>query len=172
MFNGMRHSGSPKPTVLARDSVVEPSLSGPRYWGHSDNADVLVDTCQNCHGDRSSEITETSGKWLRHAFVGRIGRLTQDKAEIKSIGWVAGDPDPDGIPGSGDERTPQDIADTVCSSCHSLQGGPSGAFLAQTTCDNPTWMTHLSQGRIAEKVWEFISEAPVDLNEDTTTCGW
>ena len=126
-----------------------------------------MDTCQNCHGDRSTKIAEDAGKWLRHAFVGRIGRETQDKAEINFLGHVAGDPDPDGIPNSGDERTAQDIANTVCSSCHSLQGGPSGAFLSQTTCDNPTWMQHLSQGRIAEKVWEFISE-----DQNGTTCGW
>ena len=41
-------------------------------------------------------------------------------------------------------------------------------FLAHATCDNATWKLHLIQGRIAEKVWEFISE---DQNGGST-CGW
>jgi len=160
------------PTWIRKGRVFGSNLDDATTWAHTytDNADPLVDTCQNCHGDRSSKIREDSGKWLRHAFVGRIGRLTQDKAEINSIGWVAGDPDH--AAGSTPQEKADDIANRVCSSCHSLQGGPSGAFLAQTTCDNVTWKQHLTQGRIAEKVWEFITVADVDNNQDTTSCGW
>jgi hypothetical protein len=162
--------GNGIPTWIRKTRVFGGTVDEVTTWAHTytDNADPLVDTCQNCHGDRSSKIAENAGKWLRHAFVGRIGRETQDKAEINFLGHVAGDPDPDGIPDSGDERTAQDIANTVCSSCHSLQGGPSGAFLNLATCNNTTWMQHLSQGRIAEKVWEFISES----QNSGSTCGW
>jgi len=55
----------------------------------------------------------------------------------------------------------------VCSSCHSLNGGPSQGFLPLARCDNETWKLHLIQGRLAESVWEFISE---DVNG--STCGW
>ena len=81
--------------------------------------------CENCHGDRSNKIAENKGKWLRHSYFGRIGRKIQDKAEIEHLGHVAGDPDTngDGI----NDRTATQIANTVCSSCHSLQGGPSQA---------------------------------------------
>jgi len=155
------------PTWISKGRIFGSSLDEVTTWAHTytDNASPLVDTCQNCHGDRSSKIAEDSGKWLRHAFVGRIGRQTQDKSEIETLGYVAGDPDTngDGIP----DRTAQDIADTVCSSCHSLQGGPSVAFLNLATCNNTTWLQHLSQGRIAEKVWEFISE-----DRNGSTCGW
>jgi hypothetical protein len=155
------------PTWIRKGRIFGSNLDEVTTWAHTytDNADPLVDTCQNCHGDRSSKVREDSGKWLRHAFLGRIGRQTQDKAEINMLGYVAGDPDTngDGVP----DRTADDIANTVCSSCHSLQGGPSGAFLAQAACDNQTWLQHLSQGRIAEKVWEFISE-----DQNGTTCGW
>jgi mono/diheme cytochrome c family protein len=155
------------PTWIDKRKIFGGNLDEVTTWAHTytDNASPLVDTCQNCHGDRSNKIAEDKGKWLRHAFVGRIGRPTQDKAEIETLGHVAGDPDTngDGIP----DRDAQAIADTVCSSCHSLQGGPSGAFLELATCNNQTWLQHLSQGRIAEKVWEFISEG-----RNGTTCGW
>ncbi len=52
-------------------------------------------------------------------------------------------------------------AATVC------RAAPSGAFLNLATCGNQTWLQHLAQGRIAEKVWEFISE-----DQNGTTCGW
>jgi len=96
------------------------------------------------------------------------------------IGHVAGDPDPDGIPDSGDERTADEIASTVCTACHSLQGGPSAGFLASVgQCDTSpssaaavTWKRHLTEGRIAEKVWTFITDAQVNPEEPGDTCGW
>jgi hypothetical protein len=155
------------PIWIRKPKIFGGNLDDVTTWAHTytDNASPLVDTCRNCHGDRSSKIEEDSGKWLRHAFTGRIGRPTQDQAEIDTLGHVAGDPDTngDGIP----DRTAQDIAGTVCSSCHSLQGGPSGSFLQLATCNNTTWLQHLPQGRIAEKVWEFIS-----VDQNGTTCGW
>ena len=110
-------------------------------------------------------ISETDGGWLDHSFVGRVGRRVQDQAEIEALGHVAGDPDTDGdgVP----DRTAGEIADTVCTACHSEKGGPSGAFLNQVTCANLTWKSHVIDGRLSEKVWEFISH-----EETGTTCGW
>ena len=99
-------------------------------WAHTytDDASPLDSTCQNCHGDRRNSISETSGKWLRHSFVGRVGRATQDKAEIAALGHVAGDPD---FHGDGNNnRTASQIANTVCVNCHSVNHGPSGNFLS------------------------------------------
>ena len=133
-------------------------------WAHTftDNAPVLSSggVCQNCHNDRSSNISETSGKWLRHAFVGRVGRQIQDKAEIEALGHVAG-----GL--YVDNNNPQGLYGSVCASCHSLNGGPSGAFQNLIACNNTTWKLHLIQGRVSEKVWEFASET-----QTGSTCGW
>jgi mono/diheme cytochrome c family protein len=137
-------------------------------WAHTytDNASPLDSTCQNCHGDRRGSISESSGKWLRHSFVGRVGRATQDKVEIQMLGHVAGDPDTngDGI----NDRTASQIASAVCANCHSVNGGPSGNFLSLATCSNLTWKQHLVQGRLSPKVWEFISES----QNSGSTCSW
>lgn len=116
--------------------------------------------CENCHGDRSSKMGEDKGKWLRHSFVGRIGRDIQDKAEIDYFGHVAGGDfvDADDLGG---------LTSTVCTACHSLQGGPDGAFVDLATCDNAVWKSHNIDGRLAEKVWEYVS-----VKQNGTTCGW
>jgi len=141
-------------------------------WAHTytDNASPLDSTCQNCHGDRRTSISETSGKWLRHSFVGRVGRLTQDKAEIAAMGHVSGDPDFHA--GATDQDTAANIAATVCTSCHSVNGGPSGNFLSLVACSNQTWKQHLVQGRLSPKVWEFITDAEVNPTVPGDTCGW
>jgi hypothetical protein len=155
------------PTWIQKTKVFGRTFDDVVGWAHTytQDANPLDSTCQNCHGDRSGSISETSGKWLRHSFLGRVGRLTQDKAEISAMGHVAGDPDTNGD-GSPD-RTAQDIANTVCSNCHSVNGGPSGNFLSLATCDNPTWKQHLVQGRLSHVTWEFVSES-----QNGTTCGW
>ena len=131
-------------------------------WAHTftDEATVLDSVCLNCHTDRRNKISETSGKWLRHTLKGRIGRDIQDKAEIEQLGHVAGDPDT--------IANEQELYDTVCASCHSLQGGPDVGFDQLATCDNTTWKLHLVQGRVAEPVWEFVSQ----LKNAGSTCGW
>jgi hypothetical protein len=150
-------------------------------WAHTFTQEApMLDagrTCTNCHTypkgggkDGGVVISENDGGWLDHSFVGRVGRKVQDQAEIEALGHVAGDPDTDG---DGEpDRTAQQIADSVCTACHSEKGGPSGAFLEQTTCDNAVWKAHVFDGRLSEKVWEFITVADVDSNKDTTTCGW
>ena len=164
-MSGVKYNGS---RIRSYDDAVA--------WMHTFTDEVSPlepeGVCENCHGDRSSKMGEDKGKWLRHSFVGRIGRDMQDKAEIAAFGHVAGDPDPDGIPDNGDERSADDIADLVCSSCHSLQGGPSGAFL-DVVYDELTgecskiWKSHNIDGRVSEKVWEFIS-----VSQSGGTCGW
>jgi len=136
-------------------------------WAHTytDDASPLDSTCQNCHGDRRTSISETSGKWLRHSFVGRVGRATQDKAEIAALGHVAGDPD-------FHNNSPLDIANTVCVSCHSVNQGPSdtGAQLLQRLTSvgcSLTWKQHLVQGRLSHKVWEFMANA-----QTGSSCSW
>jgi hypothetical protein len=152
-------------------------------WAHTFTREdsVLTDggACTNCHsypkggGQNPAVIEETNGGWLDHSFVGRVGRKVQDQAEIEALGHVAGDPDTDGD--GQPDRSAQEIADVVCTACHSEKGGPSGAFLSLTTCDNPTWKSHVFDGRLSEKVWEFITVANVanvDTNGEPTTCGW
>jgi mono/diheme cytochrome c family protein len=134
-------------------------------WAHTFTAEVSPlepgGVCQNCHGDRANKILEDSGKWLRHSFVGRIGRLLQDKAEIDALGDVAGG-------GFVDDDNLNGLTSTVCTACHSLQGGPNGGFVNLATCDNTTWKSHNIDGRLSEKVWEYVSK---EINSGST-CGW
>jgi len=133
-------------------------------WAHTFTAEASPlqtdGVCQNCHGDRSGKIAVDNGKWLRHSFVGRVGRKIQNKAEIAKLGDVAGGAfvDADNLSG---------LTSTMCSSCHSLQGGPSGAFVNLATCSNPTWKSHNIDGRLSEKVWEYVS-----MKQNGSTCGW
>jgi len=140
-------------------------------WAHTFTDEVspleVGGVCENCHGDRSSKMGEDKGKWLRHSFVGRIGRDMQDKAEIAVFGHVAGGEfvDADDLAG---------LANTVCTACHSLQGGPDGAFVDLATCDNTIWKSHNIDGRLAEKVWEYVTMTVNDDDDPDThdTCGW
>jgi hypothetical protein len=141
-------------------------------WAHTftREASVLSDgaTCTNCHSypkGKSAVIEEVNGGWLDHSFVGRVGRAVQSQAEIEALGHVAGDPDTDGD--GVNDRTAQQIADSVCTACHSEKGGPSGAFLNSVTCDNTTWKSHVFDGRLDPKVWEFISH-----EQTGSSCGW
>jgi len=152
-MSGVKYNGS---RVRTYDDAVK--------WMHTFTDEVSPlepgGVCQNCHGDRNSNIAEDSGKWLRHSFVGRVGRQIQDKAEIDALGHVAGGNyvDADNLSG---------LTSTVCTACHSLQGGPNGAFINLATCDNATWKSHNIDGRLAEKVWEYVS-----VKQNGSTCGW
>jgi hypothetical protein len=153
-MSGVKYNGS---RIRSYDDAVS--------WMHTFTDEVSPlepdGVCQNCHGDRSGKIAENSGKWLRHSFVGRVGRQIQDKAEIDALGHVAGGTyvDADNLNG---------LTSTVCTSCHTLQGGPSGAFVNLATCSNPTWKSHNIDGRLSEKVWEYVS-----MKENGgSTCGW
>jgi len=88
------------------------------------------------------------------------------KAEIESIlGHVAGDPDTNGD--GVNDRGSAEISQTVCVSCHSLQGGPDQGFLGMVSDCPPNWKRHLTEGRLAEKVWSFITD-----DNGGGTCGW
>jgi hypothetical protein len=141
-------------------------------WAHTftREASVLTDggACTNCHSypkGKNAVIEEANGGWLDHSFVGRVGRAVQSQAEIEALGHVAGDPDTDGD--GINDRTAQDIADSVCTACHSEKGGPSGAFLSLVTCDNTTWKSHVFDGRLDPKVWEFVTH-----EQTSSSCGW
>jgi len=152
-MSGVRYNGN---RIRSYDDAVS--------WMHTFTDEVSpLETggvCQNCHTDRSGKISETNGKWLRHSFVGRVGRQIQDKAEIAALGHVAGGTfvDVDDLTG---------LHDSVCVSCHTLQGGPSGDFVSLATCDNATWKSHVIDGRLSEKVWEYVA-----TKVNSSTCGW
>jgi hypothetical protein len=152
-MNGVRYNGKP---IKKYDDAVS--------WAHTftDEVSPLEDggVCENCHNSRVDQIDETSGKWLRHSFVGRVSREFQDEAEIATLGDVAG--------GSFVDADDLDGLQEVCSSCHSLQNGPSGDFVSLATCDNLTWKSHNIDGRLAEKVWEYVSAT----QNGGSTCGW
>jgi len=153
-MNGVKYNGS---RIRTYDDAVS--------WMHTFTDEVSPleagGVCENCHNDRSGNIAEDNGRWLRHSFLGRIGRQMQDKAEIGALGHVAGGTyvDADDLNG---------LASTVCTSCHSAQNGPSGDFVTLATCNNDTWKSHNVDGRLAEKVWEYVSRK----ENGGSTCGW
>jgi hypothetical protein len=60
-------------------------------------------------------------------------------------------------------------ADGLCIACHEANADHT-PVLAAEGCDldnEPDWMQHLTQGRVAESVWEDVS-----LDETGTRCGW
>jgi len=71
-----------------------------------------------------------------------------DKAEIAQLGHILGT----------DNRGE---LNRLCSTCHDGDNE-----LDEVECDGE-WRQHLSQGRVAESVWEEVS-----LDETGTTCGW
>jgi hypothetical protein len=119
-------------------------------WAHTytDEANVLESTCQNCHGDESDEISASEEGYVTHADDGRTSRLMMDKAENAELGHVLG-----AAPGA--ER------DQLCTTCHEGENR-----LGEVTCTDE-WREHLTQGRVAESVWEDVS-----LDETATRCGW
>ena len=118
----------------------------------TDEADPRDSLCRNCHGDERGDIDADEEDWLEHAMVGRTSRLMMDKAEIAQHGHVLG-AEP------GRERN------QLCSECHDGDNE-----LGDVDCDGEDgreWKQHLTQGRVAESVWEDVS-----LDETGTTCGW
>jgi hypothetical protein len=148
-------------------------------WAHTftkqDSVLTQDGACNNCHsypkggGQNPSVISETDGGWLDHSFVGRVGRKVQDQAEIEALGHVAGDPD--AHRGATDADTALNIASTVCVSCHSANSGPSdppAVLLSRVSCTDTIWKSHVFDGRLSEKVWEFVTETETG----GSTCGW
>jgi formate-dependent nitrite reductase cytochrome c552 subunit len=111
-------------------------------WAHTytDEADPLTTVCLNCHGDNSGDVSDHEEEWLVHAMVGRVSRNAMDKAEVAILGDVAGASNP---------------LTTVCTGCHSYPDGFHTA--AKVTACSTGWKLHLTEGRVAESVWEAVS---------------
>ncbi len=119
-------------------------------WAHTftNEADPRQDFCLNCHADRSSKISATNIKWLEHTFNGYSSRHIMDTVEISQLGRVSGDP------------AFTNPLTTVCLGCHSNKS-------AKVSCSNTNWKSHIPQGDVAQKVWEYVSTAKTG-----STCGW
>lgn len=137
-------------------------------WAHTytAEADVLNSTCQNCHGVNGEfggaaiDTNSTPAQWtkvasheegfLAHASFGFTSRQMMDKAETLVLGSVYGS---------------TDGSDGVCQGCHGDESGE----LNSDGCDvdGGEWKRHLTQGRVAEAVWEQVS-----LAQTGTRCGW
>jgi hypothetical protein len=91
-------------------------------------------------------------------MVGRASRPMMDQVEIELLGAIAGT---DPATGEGDANIARN---TVCQACH-------GDEFREVSCGNGEngreWKRHLSEGRVAETVWEAVS-----LNRTGSTCGW
>jgi len=128
-------------------------------WAHAftDEESVLGpgQVCQNCHGVQGtnwSEIVNPEGTYLRHAMDGRVSRTMMDKAEIETLGHVHGDP--------AFENPLANNSSAICQGCH-------GDESSNVACSDTTWKQHLTQGRVAESVWVYVSQTLTG-----TTCGW
>ena len=129
-------------------------------WAHTYTAEtsVLNTTCQNCHGVDGEEhdydtnsvpadwtrVADHEEDFLRHADEGRTSRRMMDSAEMLVLGAVYGS---------------TDGSDGVCTGCH-------GDESEEVSC-NGKWTRHLTQGRVAESVWEHVS-----MSRTGTRCGW
>jgi hypothetical protein len=128
-------------------------------WAHTftDEASVLGpgQVCRNCHGVQGtnwSEIVNPDGTYLRHAMDGRVSRTMMDKAEIERLGHVHGDP--------AFENPLANNSSAICQGCH-------GSEVSHVSCSNTTWKRHLTEGRVTELVWVYVSQTLTG-----TTCGW
>jgi len=123
-------------------------------WAHTftDDHDPRVDYCRNCHEDESDEVSYREEEWLEHAMKGRASRKTMDQVEILQQGFISGDP------------ATQNPRYTVCRGCHDDKW-------RDVSCggsDGRRWKEHLTEGRVSEVVWEYVSKA----RTNGSTCGW
>ena len=149
-------------------------------WAHTytDNENVLNSTCQNCHGVNNTAVfksTSAAAEWtsvpfgtaddpagfLSHASSRLASRQMLDKAEILVQGHVTGLKDDGTL-----DNAPGGQIDTLCSNCHA--GMENEYADGDAKCGNDEWIKHLTQGRVAESVWEEVSKT---FNAGST-CGW
>jgi hypothetical protein len=128
-------------------------------WAHTftDEASVLEDTCQTCHGVQGanwSQLTFNNETYMRHAMRNppRGSRQMMDKAETELFGAP--------ISNAGNNATQDNGTGGMCGTCHGNEGG-------SVSCNNSTWLNHLTQGRITAAAFEKVS-----LFRTGTTCGW
>ena len=126
-------------------------------WAHTYTAEanVLNTTCQNCHGvngefgSSTVDTNSTPAQWtkvashtkvfLKHSMNGFTSRQMMDKAETLVNGAVT------------------QPTDGLCTACHEGRHEDNTHVLAAEGCDldnEPDWFQHLTQGRVAESVWE------------------
>ena len=129
---------------------VKDSFDDAVSWMHTytAEADPRQDVCLNCHDDESDEVSWREDHWLEHTDKGRTSRQTMDRVEILQQGFVSGDPDV------------QNPLNTVCVGCHSDESD-------EVACNDEEWKEHLIEGRVAEKVWTYVSETLTG-----SSCGW
>jgi hypothetical protein len=152
-------------------------------WMHTytDETSPLDSMCLNCHGVKGNDwdvIGSTNKKWIQHTYRGRVSREAMDKTELAAQGFVSGDPDadgngitlwdPDADPYDPENNptgvdTGEDPLTTVCVQCHQDR-------TSKLDCSSTKWKDHLITGRVAEKVWEFVTEAVTGTPGET--CGW
>jgi len=122
-------------------------------WMHAytDETSPLDSVCLNCHGVKGNNwdvISSTNSKWIQHTYRDRASRNAMDKVELQVMGHVAGDP------------AVENPLTTVCMQCHRDR-------TSKLNCGNTRWKDHLIEGRVAESVWEYVSEQVAG-----STCGW
>ena len=138
---------------------VRNNLDAAIGWAHvfTDDHSPLDDMCQNCHGDERDEVSARDETWQEHAMRGRASRPMMNQVEIELLGAVAGT---NPATGEGDATLARN---SVCRACH-------GDEFGEVSCngeDGREWKRHLSEGRVAQTVWEAVSIARTG-----TTCGW
>ncbi|MEN8800585.1 MAG: hypothetical protein ABF297_01295, partial [Thiogranum sp.] len=146
---GIQYAGAP----------IEGDIDASTSWAHTftDEASPLAagGLCTNCHGDESGGICgvgENCQGWLEHSMEGRVTRTLMDKTEIEANGSVF---------------TTTNGINGVCTGCH---GNKSG----DVSCNNREWKEHLTEGRVAQSVWEQVTAllAAGQPAADGTLCGW
>ena len=125
-------------------------------WMHTftNEADPRPGFCQNCHEDETHKMHDGekwNDEWLKHAMEGRVSRNTMDQAELLEFNHVAGDP------------AVEDPLTTVCRQCH----GDESDEVQCSGGDSREWKEHLTEGRVSEGVWEYVSTSLTG-----STCGW
>ncbi|MEN8207600.1 MAG: hypothetical protein ABFS24_16590, partial [Pseudomonadota bacterium] len=130
-------------------------------WMHTytDEASPLAPggVCENCHGVKGNNwdvVGEGNKNWIQHGYRGRASRNAMDKVELEIQGYLSGDlSDPDNI----NQIAPED---GVCQQCHRDR-------ISKLSCNSTRWKDHLIEARVAESVWEDVSQTHLG-----STCGW
>jgi hypothetical protein len=128
-------------------------------WAHTFTTehDPRQDLCENCHGDNAAAVDCGTLQWLKHSSQGRVSRNVMDQVETLQLDEVCG------------SESAAVAMDTVCLGCHQQDRRDD------VSCDRPKWKEHLTNGHVAQDVWEHVTVTQLDDgNPDTPpeTCGW
>jgi hypothetical protein len=137
-------------------------------WAHTatDEADPTKDYCLNCHINGTSNATKVSATdhdWVCHSMDGRTSRKMMDKVEISLQGHVSGDP-----------AFGNPLKNGFCTICHSHTNTAvstistdGNTHVSKLDCSNVEWKRHVTEGRVAQKVWDYVT-----VKKTGSTCGW